>query len=340
MNLERFLSILSKYRRGSADLEESRFIEEWYDKLGHDMPRQSALNGKDREKLKERHWSGIRERIRDSKRPHGAHVSLVWYLGAAASLIVGVFLVSFLFEDPRPETDIARIEEAYVIANPGPDERRFVLTDSSKVTLAGGSEMRIAEDFNKSRREVFLTGEGFFEVAHDSDRPFLVYVDGLTTKVEGTSFRITAPKDGDAVTVAVSTGRVSVSTIQAGKTGGSEYVVLAPNQQVIFQRKTSKLLTTLVETPRVIPRDEKQYRIKFRDTPVSEIFEAIEEMYGIDIIYDSALATCAINTVFNSDGLYDRLDLICKAINASFEVEGVQIRIRGGSCGTEEGVDQ
>ena len=80
------------------------------------------------------------------------------------------------------------------------------LPDGSKVTLSKDSRLSYGKKFDGNKREVFLSGEAFFEVAKNPARPFLVYSNGLITKVLGTSFKITAFEQDTRVVVAVKTG--------------------------------------------------------------------------------------------------------------------------------------
>ena len=75
-----------------------------------------------------------------------------------------------------------------------PVRERFqlVLADGTKVFLNSGSEMRYPERFGKARREVFLKGEAWFEVAKDSAREFWVHAGAMDVKVLGTSFNVKA----------------------------------------------------------------------------------------------------------------------------------------------------
>ena len=85
----------------------------------------------------------------------------------------------------------------------------MTLQDGSTVILEPGGEFRYNEKF-LNPREVYLSGDAFFEVTKDASRPFLVYANEITTKVLGTSFRIKANQGEKEIVVAVKTGKVSV----------------------------------------------------------------------------------------------------------------------------------
>jgi hypothetical protein len=115
------------------------------------------------------------------------------------------------------------------------------------------------------------------------DRPFLVYSNEVVTKVLGTSFRIKAFDNESNVTVSVRTGRVSVYAKSKDQTMNEE-VVIAPNQQIVFNREEQKLKKEIVPEP--VPIAEVQptsVRTKFEGAPVMQIFDAMQEMYGLKI---------------------------------------------------------
>jgi len=144
-------------------------------------------------------------------------------------------------------------DEIISVKNMGLDTKRVVLQDGSSVWLQPGGELRYAKKFG-DKREVFLSGEAFFDVKKDAARPFLVYADEVTTRVLGTSFRI-ANTAGKEVVVAVKTGKVSVFTKTDGnkfQNTNSQEITLTPNQQAIYKRSERIVVKKVVEKPEVI----------------------------------------------------------------------------------------
>ncbi len=87
------------------------------------------------------------------------------------------------------------------------------LPDGSTVVLKKGSKVSFIEKFVGDKREVFLTGEGFFNVVRNPAQPFYVYANGLVTRVLGTSFTVRAYAKDKEVIVAVKTGKVMVYSL-------------------------------------------------------------------------------------------------------------------------------
>lgn len=215
----------------------------------------------------------------------------------------------------------------------------LALSDGSKISLSPKGRIRYPERFDGERREVFLEGEAFFDIAKDPEHPFLVYANGLVTKVLGTSFRIKAYGDSREVTVEVKTGKVSVFAQSdphlKEKVADKELqgVVLTPNQKIIYARNEVKMVKTLVEKPEIVVAKAEIPQFEFEDTPASDVFNTIARAYGIDILYDEALLKdCPLTARLDNQTLHDKLNIICKAVESSYEIVDGQVIIHSKGC--------
>ena len=213
------------------------------------------------------------------------------------------------------------------------------LEDGSRVTLTPGGSLRYAPRFTHAKREVILTGEAFFDISKDPKRPFLVYANGLITKVLGTSFRIKAYHNSPEVSVEVRTGRVSVfaendpRADKKTKNHELEGIILSPNQKIIYARDEFRMVKTLVEEPVIIVPKSQIPHFKFEDTPVSEVFSAVATAYGIEIVYDEELMSdCPLTATLENQSLHEKLSIICKAVEARYEILDGQIVVHGAGC--------
>ncbi|CCG99681.1 anti-FecI sigma factor, FecR [Fibrella aestuarina BUZ 2] len=214
----------------------------------------------------------------------------------------------------------------------------ITLSDGSSVQLQPGSRLRYAKSFAANRREVDLQGEAFFNVTKNPARPFLVFAGGTVTKVVGTSFHVQAYDQDKTVRVIVRTGRVSVfarrnfDRMDQAATSQVAGVVLTPNQRATFERTTEQLAKDLIEQP--VPVSSVTQPLSFDDKPVSDVLAILEKQYGLDIVFDAQLLSqCPITTTLSAnEGLYQRLDRICRAIGASYEVVDGQLIITSTGC--------
>ncbi|SDG64146.1 FecR family protein [Dyadobacter soli] len=216
------------------------------------------------------------------------------------------------------------------------------LEDGSSITLDPGSKISYPPHFgdgHRGRREVFLSGKAFFDIAKDPSKPFFVYANELVTKVLGTSFTVRSFADEQEVSVAVRTGKVAVFSREdpdmPEKQSSRELtgVVIEPNQQVVFVRTSVKITKSLVPEPEVVADAGVAPHLEFDEAPVSAVLSALQSAYGIDIIYDkNIMDECPITATLTEMSLYEQLDLVCKAVNASYESIDGRIVVEGKGC--------
>ena len=187
------------------------------------------------------------------------------------------------------------------------------LSDGSRVTLEKGAKISYPPVFaNVAKREVYLSGEAFFEVTKNPIKPFIVYSKGLITKVLGTSFLIKADERDKSVSVEVRTGKVWINKMMgANPEKGSEIngVVLVPNQQVVFNKDADNLQVSIVDNPQpVIESENKLQSMEFKDEKVTKVLMKLSKLYGVEIVYDTTvLSKYPITANFTDETLFERL---------------------------------
>lgn len=122
---------------------------------------------------------------------------------------------------------------------PGMGERReIVLPDSTHVWLNAGTKLIYPKQFNRSMRQVYLSGEMFADVRRDEDRPFIVSADRLEVKVLGTQFNLKSYQEDAKSEVSLVRGKVSVG-IKASKMNGK--LTLAPGDILRFNKTNNHI---------------------------------------------------------------------------------------------------
>lgn len=278
----------------------------------------------------------VHKRSQGLRTPPGSYSTFMRY--AAAFIVLGV---AGLFVYPWKTTDRAEtkkengvLAEAIKVVNSGNTTRKVTLQDGSIVTLEPGSEVRYAEKF-ANHREIYLSGDAFFEVTKDPAHPFFVYANEITTKVLGTSFRVKAKQGEKEIVVAVKTGKVSVFAkfVDDVLNKNGQEITLTPNQQIIYKRSEHVAVKKIVEEPEVIagravPKDS------YVNEPVILILKALSESYGIDIQFNEAsLSECTLTSdIIKGEGLYDQLEIICNALGGTYKMENASIIIEANGC--------
>ncbi len=273
----------------------------------------------------------------------------VWIQWAAAASVVLVMswwllhrsasTVELTYEMNRKQSEVVLLEKVNVTSKP----ILVTLADGSSIFLNPKSKISYAKTFNEgSKREVYLSGEAFFEVAKNPNKPFFVYANELVTKVLGTSFNIRAFPEDKNVEVKVRTGRVAVAVTQKISNQQSisvreaEGIVLLPNQQAVLSRQEIRLVKSLVENPTLLSSTTPtpmRHSFVFEATPANDVFTLIEQAYGIDIVFDEEVfSKCQFTANLTDESLYEKLDIICKSIEANYQILDAQIIISGKGC--------
>ena len=264
------------------------------------------------------------------------------YWLAAASVVI-LLSVGWLGYKQLATKDITRYTKMVTavenpmkeIVNKGEKTLVVRLPDGSKVFLAKNSKLSYIKDFTQKNRQVYLSGAAFFNVTKDPEKPFIVYANELVTKVLGTSFTVKAFDEDSKVTVAVKTGKVSVFANKHVEDVDPETkgIILIPNQQADFQRKNETISRSLVEQPKIVIAKNDLNKFSFNNAPVTEIFAAMESAYGVDFLFDEeVLSYCRLTTSLSEETLFEKLDVICAGIDATYKVVDAQIVITGKKC--------
>jgi transmembrane sensor len=159
------------------------------------------------------------------------------------------------------------------------------LPDGSKVILNSESQISYGGDFGKNTRKLELDGEAFFDVAHDSDRPFIIQTGAIETMVVGTSFNIKAYREAEEIKIAVQTGRVEVKTNAADHQ--SEKIVLVPAEMLTYQKDNGQLNKEKVNIGTIAAWQNNVLILKNAD--FKEIKETLERWYSVTFVVEEGL---------------------------------------------------
>ncbi|MGM9507544.1 FecR family protein [Larkinella sp. GY13] len=352
MQKEEFARLLTKYNAGHCTDAEIRLIDRWYDQLGTGSA--LALSEEDRQKLKKKLWHQIDLQTTDDLAASSDAEENVlrwpwfrrWVAAAAVVALIGFgSLLFYRYQSVRGTTENSPVaagdgfvEQANKTAKPLIIE----LEDGSIVHLQPQSTIRYATQTLPHKREIWLNGKAFFRVHKDASRPFLVYSGAIVTRVLGTSFWITAPTNAPTVEVAVHTGKVAVFKKNQQSTPKTENadvreasVVLTPNQKVTIFLDENRLTRGLIDQPEPIQtaiRPEPA-TFAFDNSTLPDVLKQLEKTYGIEmVIGNDSLAHCRFTGKITHQPLYSKLELLCRAINAQYEVQGNRILITGVGC--------
>ena len=294
-------------------------------------------------------WKGVQEKLTISAPAaevipmnHRRSLRKTWSWAAACLLGLAVIGAAIRYTLPQKQSaarsagqQVATllVKEDLQRTNQTTRDQEVWLVDGSRVILQPGARIRHAAFLQKDKREVYLDGNAFFEVAPDAARPFNVYTKDLVVRVLGTSFHVTTNKDNGDVTVLVRSGKVAVSK----KTSPSQQqLILETNQRVLYKEQTHDLVqaspdkTTALPEPPAMPA---AIALNFEEAPVVEIFQTLETAYGIPLHYDKkTFSSCMVTTSLADETFEEKLKIICEAIGATYRIVDNTVFIDGKPC--------
>jgi hypothetical protein len=159
---------------------------------------------------------------------------------------------------------------------------KMILPDSTVVWLNSGSTLKYNNLYGKKNREVLLSGEGYFQVAKDEDRPFLVHTNHIEIAVLGTVFNVRSYSNEPSVEVNLLEGKVDVS-IKNSKT--TEKLSLRPNEKMIYDKSLKTMHR--YETDAMRSALWVTGKLCFVDASLTEIAKDLERKYDVQIIIDT-----------------------------------------------------
>jgi ferric-dicitrate binding protein FerR (iron transport regulator) len=339
--------LLTRYLKGEATSEERAKVDEWYDSLQENPDDVGLLDPLELDFVQSRLLDRIKGKIDIPSKvtPLHAHKSKSFFLrtpfklAAAISAIAVIGLGAVLFSQEglpslQPET-ISIGTSTKQTVNKTNTIRRVMMQDGTVISLKPNSSIEYPEQFAEHERRIELKGEAFFDVTKDKNRPFIISTSDLTVKVLGTSFNVSAYEGAKEISVAVKTGRVSVAKSKkvVEREPKVEEVILTPNQEVVYNTADELFSKKLVEKPEVILEKPTLFKTQYDGAPVVKILSVLEENYGIDIQYDEdILSNCILTTSMAEEGLYERIQIICSAIGAQYEINEANIIITSNGC--------
>ena len=155
---------------------------------------------------------------------------------------------------------------------------KLTLADGTTVTLNSGSKLTYPALFTANERAVTLSGEGFFEVTKDVNRPFVVRSQNLSVKVLGTKFGFKSYPDDPHTAVTLKEGSVQATPQNKPEQAG---IILKPGQQLVLDNQTGEFQCRNVNTDEYI--SWKEGILYFRDNTLDEITRVLERKFNVDI---------------------------------------------------------
>jgi len=326
------LDLISRFLSGEANLKETDALNEWiaqssenlrvfeeYRKVWEDA---GVLKGKPAFDL-DAEWEYLQSKT--STTPSRSELSNFLagpkFFGSfyriAAVLVIGlVFGYSIYFITGRTST------LTYTSLS---GKETIKLPDGSMVTLNMGAEIVYPKKFSSDNRLVKFTGEGFFQIEKNPQKPFIITSNGLSIRVLGTSFNVKSISEAPVIEVVVSSGKVAV---YSGSDREHESTVV-PGERAVYDKKLKEI--RISENSNLNFLSWKTGKIVFKNSSVPEVLETLSSVYNRKFsLGDADIADCKITVEFSNQELPAVLKILEETLDIQFTVEGDSIVLHGG----------
>jgi transmembrane sensor len=191
-------------------------------------------------------------------------------------------------------------------------------------TVAQGTDREVSTGTGQRAREVHLTGEALFTVAHDAARPFRVHAGDALMEDLGTEFSVRGYPGDDRVVVAVRSGQVSMGR---GDSAGVPAALLEPGDLGTLRTGGRPTVEHGLDLGPYLAFAEG--RLVFSDTPLPDAIAQVQRWYDVQVtIADSSLAGARVNATFHDEPLPDVLQVLATSLGARYEQRGRMVWLR------------
>lgn len=244
----------------------------------------------------------VAKRQRQKNTPTCLRFKSIYKYAAAMALLIGVSYYSYQSGTQNPDYD--KTTEVK-IETPIASQTQLLLSDGTKILLNSNSYITYGQDFGIKSREIFLQGEGYFEVAHNPQMPFNVKTANITVQVLGTKFNFRDYPEDEKAIVSLIEGKVSLKNQMTPEAD----ITLAPHEEMVLKKGQKVMMKMEMNAQTALQWTKGQ--LVFDEEPLSEVVKVLNRNYGVKIeISDSNLEKLKVFGSFDksSQSIYDILN--------------------------------
>ena len=335
MSRKKFSHLLEKYQRGECTLREKRFVEYWFG-LVEPQPEETQEQV-DWEHLEEKMWSQMQTKMNGGVEERELHISFFrtsafkWL--SAACLVLFTSIAFYYGSEGFLNSGRYTASDWIIRVNNSQDVKTIALADGSVVELWPNSTLRFRKSFGDKQRDVNLTGKAFFSIKRDTSKPFYVHSGKIVTRVLGTSFYVQEGTAAQLPKVEVVTGTVAVYEAPSAGRRQVDNIILKANQQATFHTDKHTFTTGLVDAPKLIDPDMDPAKLRFYNTPLTQVVQILKSAYGVDIsIANAGMKNCTLTADLSGQPMYTQLNIICAALTVKYKIASTSILLTGKGC--------
>ncbi len=288
-------SLMGRYLSGETNATETEKVEQWAAASGQnqkELEQHRILLNKTDEFFgiknfdTDKAWNNVHHKIASAEQP-GRFTIFRKKTSAAVYKYAAILLVAVLLASTGYYLVKTQLNPIYaeVIVNENQSAKEVILPDGSTVTLNSNSSLEYPKKFNDQMREVTVTGEAFFDVTPDPERPFIITAGDARVKVLGTSFNVNAYPEAESVEVTVESGIVQVVCCEGENSNEAVEIMLNAGEKGTLHNGSKKLEKTRNTDPNYIAW--KTHNLTFEKTRLSEVIKYLNKVYHIDVHLES-----------------------------------------------------
>jgi ferric-dicitrate binding protein FerR (iron transport regulator) len=335
MNKDRILELMTRKLSGEATAEELRELQ--------DLLSADAEAG-ERGKILDQFWSrrddethpSVEENLRKVLGKLQLSATAVkidrpvrrirgWMKVAAAVLILlGIGTIAYL---RRPVSkDGAALASLTEKRNAKGTKSIIQLPDGSKIWLNADSKLKYPEIFKGATREIYLNGEAFFDVARNTNHPFIIHLTNGTVQVLGTSFNVRAYDNESVVETSVATGRIAFIPKYRTPRKKQDTVYLAPDHKASYTFTREELSTSITSG-----KEDKAWtegKLVFRSLTMEQIAMELERNFGKKVIFvDDRPKEFIFTGSFENNSLDEIMYYLSRTKNFNYKITNSELLI-------------
>lgn len=200
------------------------------------------------------------------------------------------------------------------------EKKSIVLSDGTKIILNSGTKVRIPDNFNKKERTLEMEGEGFFDVAHNPEKPFIIKSGEAQVRVLGTSFDFKSYKEDDFIKLTVSTGKVQVNV-----TDQNLQLSVSPNEHLSVNKIDGNIKKETIQENDYIKWIHGS--LYFNKEPIREVIKTINRTYNRKVILQCKNCDFKITGTHDNKSIEAVIEAVCFTTGLRHRQEGENIII-------------
>ena len=293
----------------------------------------------------------IENEIQDSIAPDWKKSGAIKFMlgfSKVAAIVLICLVGAYFFYKKDSKDSIPKIASAPTLqTQQTPKGRKTTLTlsDGTKVIMNADSRLQFPQEFSGDTREVYLTGEAFFDVAHNGKVPFIIHTDKISIKVLGTEFNVKSyPGDSTTETTLIR-GLIAVTLNDRP----DDRIILKPKEKLIVSNATSEKTSSEIKTfpaahsaellisnlhyisksdSAVVETSWMDNKLIFQDENFTKLAEDMGRKYDVNIQFkNDVVKNYRFTGIFEKETVTEALDALQLTEKFNYKMDGTAITI-------------